>query len=73
MAQSGAKQAGAQKRWAKSAMATQRTNERATDKVAPALNPKQSVGATSHNLAALKKNKLIENAFGSSPESVHFS
>lgn len=73
MSQSSQSQAKAQGKWAKSAMGTQRTNEKARDQVAPALKPNVAVGATKHNQEALIKNKKIENAFGSSPESVKFS
>lgn len=69
MSQTTQGQAKAQKKWAKTAMATQRKGEQATDKVAPALSPNVPVGATSHNTAALRKNKIIYNVKGNSPAS----
>lgn len=61
MAQTTQGQAKAQKRWAKDVMSTQRKNEQATDKVAPALSPNVPVGATKHNYEALRKSKIITN------------
>lgn len=72
MAQTDAGQAKASRKMAKVEMGGLRKNEQARTKVAPALKPNQSVGATKHNQSALNKNKLIETRFGSSPESVKF-
>lgn len=70
MAQTSSGQAKAQRKMATSELGTQRTNESARDKVAPKLSPKVSVGATSHNTSALRRNQIIENIKGSSPASV---
>lgn len=73
MAQTEQGQAKASRKMANSEIGSLRKNQFANGKVAPALKPNQPVGATKHNQSALNKNKLIEDRFGSSPESVKFS
>lgn len=72
MAQTTQGQAKASRKMANVEMGGLRKNQFANGKVAPALKPNQPVGATKHNQSALNKNKLIEDRFGSSPESVKF-
>lgn len=61
MAQTEQNQSKAQRKWASTAMKTQRANEKAVDKVAPALKPNVPMGATSHNIAALRKVQIKAN------------
>jgi hypothetical protein len=69
MAQTPAGQAKAQSKIASSELRTLRTNEAARDKVASAVRPNVSLGATRQNTAALRRNKVIKNITGSSPAS----